>query len=41
MQQAFNKMCLLIAADAFAAYPNHNKWFNIDTEASDLQLGAV
>jgi hypothetical protein len=25
MQQAFNKMRLLMAANAFAAYPNHNE----------------
>jgi hypothetical protein len=24
MQKAFNKMCLLMAADVLAAYPNHN-----------------
>ncbi len=27
MQQAFDKMCLLMAADALAAYPDHNKRF--------------
>ncbi len=40
MQQAFNKMHLLMAADALAAYLDHNKWFDIYTEASDFQLGA-
>jgi hypothetical protein len=40
MQQAFDKMRLLMAADALAAYPDHNKWFDVYTDAFDFQLGA-
>jgi hypothetical protein len=40
MQQAFDKMHLVMAADALAAYPDHNMWFDIHTDASDFQLGA-
>jgi hypothetical protein len=29
-----------MAADALAAYPKHNKWFDIYTDASDFHLGA-
>ena len=29
-----------MAVNAFAAYPDHNKWFNIYNDASDFQLGA-
>jgi hypothetical protein len=40
MQKAFNKMRLLMAANALADYPNHKKRFNKYTDASDFQLGA-
>jgi hypothetical protein len=40
LQQAFDRMRLLMAANALAAYPDHNKWFNVYTDASDFQLGA-
>jgi hypothetical protein len=40
MQQAFDKMRLLMAANALAAYPGHNKRFDVYTDASDFQLGA-
>jgi hypothetical protein len=38
-KKAFDKMRLLMAANALAAYLNHNKRFGIYTDASDFQLG--
>jgi hypothetical protein len=32
-------MRLLMAADALAAYPDHNKRFDVYTDASDFQVG--
>jgi hypothetical protein len=40
MQQAFDKMCALMAADALPAHPDHNKQFDIYIYVSDFQLGA-
>ncbi len=40
MQKAFGKIRLLMAANALAAYPDHNKRFDVYTDASDFQLGA-
>ncbi len=40
MQQAFDKLHLLMAVNAFAAYPDHNVQFDLYTDASDFQLGA-
>jgi hypothetical protein len=40
MQQAFDKMRLLMAANALAAYPDHNKQFDVYTDAAYFQLGA-
>jgi hypothetical protein len=40
MQKALDKMRMLMAANALAAYPKHNKQFDVCTDASVFQLGA-
>jgi hypothetical protein len=39
MQKAFDKMHLIMAANALVAHHNHNKRFGVYTDASDNQLG--
>jgi hypothetical protein len=38
--KALDKIHLVMAADALAAYPGNNKRFDVYTDASDFQLGA-
>ncbi|KAL7475952.1 hypothetical protein ACHAW6_001843 [Cyclotella cf. meneghiniana] len=40
IQILFDKIQMLMAADALTAYLDHNKCFNVYSDASDYQLGA-
>jgi hypothetical protein len=41
MDKAFEEVKKLVSAAALCAYPDHNKRFVIETDASDYQMGAI
>ena len=40
-QQVFETMKSIVVADALLAYPDPNQPFNVETDTSDYQLGAM
>ena len=40
-QQAFDQMKALVSSDALLAFPDHTQPFDIETNASEYQLGSV
>jgi hypothetical protein len=41
MEESFKKMKAILCQDCMSAYPDHNKRFDIYTDASDFQMGSV